>query len=111
MGLADAGWPSRITFSAFAIQVVVARCANTSRRSEGLVVDVEVLDGLHGGEVGSGDAEAGAVVVRDLPLQHRREVVLVRPSLVPGGDRELLPDPPDRRRLGMLKLWLTLGLL
>ena len=45
----------------------------------GLVVGVEVLEGLHGGEVRAGDAEAGAVrfPVRDLALQHRGEVFLV----------------------------------
>ena len=59
-----------------------------------LVIEVEVLQGLHRREVRAGDPQAGAggFPVGDLPLQDCGQVLLMRPPVLPGrGGRPPLP--------------------
>ena len=73
----------------------------------GLGVEVEVLQGLAGGEPGGPDPQlgAGGVAGGDFPFQHRGEVVLVGPAGVaglvgqPGGG---LGDPRGLERGGQV---------
>src|SRR5213078_4142168 len=63
----------------------------------GQVVEVEVLQCLHGREVGGADAHDGAfgLPVGDLALQQGGQVLLVRPVLVAGLGGELFPECAD----------------
>ena len=92
------GGPSRTTFSALGTNVLVARCASTSRRREGRWSRLKSSRVLTGREVRGADPHGGALglAVGDLPLQHRGEVLLVGPVLVAGLVGDLLPAPSDR---------------
>ena len=94
VGLADPGWSEQDHVLGFGDEGAGRQVREHVAAQRGQVVEVEVLEGFHRREVRGADPHRGAVglAVGDLALQHRGQVLLVRPVLVAGLVGEFFPD-------------------
>ena len=95
---ADTGWAEQDHVLRFRDERCRREVSEDIATQRGLMVGVEVVQGLHRGEVSARDSQCRSVrfPVRDLALQDRGEVFLVGPALGAGLIAEGLPDPADR---------------